>query len=44
MCFRLFLFGQFHNMVHTHLAVKRLAHLYLVSIIEMHCPSIYPAV
>ena len=30
---RLFLFREFHNMVHHHLAVHRFAHLYLVFLI-----------
>ena len=32
-CLRLFLFREFHNMVHHHLAVHRFAHLYLVFLI-----------
>ena len=35
-CFRLFLFREFHNVVHYHLAVHRLAHLYLVFLIVVY--------
>ena len=32
-CFRLFLCGEFHHMVHGYLTLDRLAHLYLVLVI-----------
>ena len=32
-CFRLFLCREFHNVVHRHLALDRLAYLYLVLVI-----------
>ena len=38
-CLRLFLFREFHNMVHHHLAVHRFAHLYLVFLIVVFIES-----
>lgn len=38
-CLFLFFFSKFYRMVHYHLAVDRLANLYLVFFIEMDCHS-----
>ena len=39
-CLRFFLRREFHNVVHRHLALDRLAHLYLVLVIVMHGLSV----
>ena len=38
-CLFLFLLGEFYRMVHYHLAVDRLANLYLIFFIVMDCHS-----
>ena len=40
-CFRLFLCGEFHHMVHGYLTLDRLAHLYLVLVIVVYGLSVY---
>ena len=40
-CFRLFLCGEFHHMVHGYMTLDRLAHLYLVLVIVVYGLSVY---
>ena len=40
-CFRLFLCGKFHHVVHGYLTLDRLTHLYLVLVIVVYCLSVY---
>ena len=43
-CFCFFLCREFHNVVHRHLALDRLAHLNLVLVIVVYCLSVYLSV
>ena len=43
-CFCFFLCREFHNVVHRHLALDRLAHLNLVFVIVVYCLSVYLSV